>query len=152
MRILFRKLWTVLQTLLLLTLAGIAHGGEVTDSVMEVSEAVFTDVERKLIRDYYRNNDARRSTYEHHHPGKAKKDKSHKNGHKGLQGLPPGIAMKVQRGGELPPGIAKKHLPYELEHRLPRRERYRRMELDTQVVLVDIASDIIVDVIDKVFD
>ena len=138
--------------LMLLTSTIGVRAGAIEESAIDLGQAVFTALERKAIQNYYqqrRVNDEHER--EHKHPKKAASNKRSKGGEKPAKGLPPGIALKVERGGTLPPGIARKDLPLELESQLPPRIRYRRMELDTQVVLIDIASDIIVDVIDKVF-
>jgi len=141
--------------------APLALGG----SVEEFGRAVFSEVERRLIRDYYherygsvdrdrhyrdRDDERERDDY----GGRAKKHKKkkgkgkHYSGPGNPKGLPPGIAKKLARGGTLPPGIAKKNLPADLDSRLPPvRDGYERMEVDGRVVLVDIASDTIVDII-----
>jgi len=54
---------------------------------------VFSPAEREVIKGYMR-----RSGDNHPGQGRGKKDK----------GLPPGLAKKVQRGGDLPPGWEKK--------------------------------------------
>ena len=146
------------QFVLLFWMATSAQAGQISDSAVDVGQAVFSELERNLIRDYYRarhsgdGGEGRHSKHHQQKKGKESNGKKQKNAHKGPKGLPPGIAMKLQRGGELPPGIAKKHLPGDLEDRLPPRSRYRRMELDGQVVLVDIATEVIMDIIDLVFD
>jgi len=56
---------------------------------------IFTPKEREIIGGYVRSC---AENQKHEHKGKGKKDK----------GLPPGLAKKVERGGELPPGWQKK--------------------------------------------
>jgi hypothetical protein len=56
---------------------------------------IFSPREREIIGGYVRSCDEKQK---HEHKGKGKKDK----------GLPPGLAKKVERGGELPPGWQKK--------------------------------------------
>src|SRR5690348_15869624 len=60
-----------------------------------VVDIVFTEVEKRLIREYYatRTVDA--------------------------DSLPPGIRKRLARGKPLPPGIAKRFLPGDLESQLP---------------------------------
>lgn len=65
----------------------------------------------------------------------------------GAQPLPPGIARKVARGGELPPGIAKKTLPTGLLAQLPARPGEEWRVVGTDVLLVEIATNVIVDVL-----
>jgi hypothetical protein len=73
-----------------------------------------------------------------------------KNGHapkgKGRKELPPGIAMKLERGGELPPGIAKRGLPQDLTDRLPPVPTgLERAVIDDKVVLIEVATGLIRD-------
>ena len=63
------------------------------------------------------------------------------------QPLPPGIARKVARGGELPPGIAKKTLPTSLLAQLPARPGEEWRVVGTDVLLVEIATNVIVDLL-----
>jgi hypothetical protein len=107
--------------------------------VAAAAHVVFSDVERRLIGDYYRG-----------HPELLKVDVSigeSKRG-KGDKPLPPGIALKLARSGTLPPGIAKRYLPSDLEHRLPPvRAGYERVQVGLEVLLIEIATGIIVDVL-----
>ena len=80
--------------------------------------------------------------YDEHDP---KADRGGKNRHKGL---PPGIAKNLARGKPLPPGIAKRHLPDGLVHALPAPPRgYERMIVDGKVLLVEIATQVIHDIL-----
>ena len=77
---------------------------------------------------------------------------SHGNGGKKAKGLPPGIAKNLARGKPLPSGIAKKYLPDGLRQMLPAPPHgYERLIVDGKVLLVEIAThvihDILVDVI-----
>ena len=74
---------------------------------------------------------------------------------KGKQGgLPPGIARNLARGKSLPPGIAKQHLPQELQRALPAAPAgFDRIIVDGKVLLVDAATQVIHDVLmDVVLD
>ena len=63
--------------------------------------------------------------------------------------LPPGIAKNLARGKPLPPGIAKSNLPADLATRLPPvREGYERVVIDGRILLVEIATRMIHDVIE----
>lgn len=96
-------------------------------------DATFTSDEIALIRDYY----LVRGSIDPQHGDK----KSHK-------GLPPGIAKNLARGKPLPPGIAKKQLPEDLSRRLPPvRSGYERAVIDGKVVLVEVASQVISDIL-----
>jgi hypothetical protein len=61
--------------------------------------------------------------------------------------LPPGIRMKIARGGAMPPGIAKQVLPGGLRRQLPPRTDYDYRVAGTDVVLVETATEVIVDII-----
>lgn len=109
-----------------------------TATIADVS-VVFSPKEVAIIRDYYAHaqQDAGR--------GKAGKQKQ--------QGLPPGIAKNLARGKSLPPGIAKQQLPGDLSRRLPPvRDGYERIIVDGRVLLVEIATQVIHDVLmDAIF-
>jgi Ni/Co efflux regulator RcnB len=87
-------------------------------------------VERALIADYLDRNSA-----------------SLPGAFAGAKPLPPGIAKKVARGGTLPPGIAKKTLPGGLLSQLPARPGQEWRVVGTDLLIVEIASNVIVDVL-----
>ena len=94
----------------------------------------FSEREIGIILDYYATHDAAPP------PAKGGKQKS--------KGLPPGIAKNLARGKPLPPGIAKQQLPQDLERMLPPVPTgYERIVVDGQVLLVDLATQVIADVI-----
>jgi hypothetical protein len=66
-------------------------------------------------------------------------------------GLPPGIARNFGRGKPLPPGIAKK-LPPGVLANLPRHEGYEDARVGQDVVLVEAATRIVVDVIERILN
>jgi hypothetical protein len=73
---------------------------------------------------------------------------AHGKNHKGRKSLPPGIAKNLQRGKPLPPGIAKRALPQDLLVGLPTvRHGYERVIVDGKVLLVEVATQIIHDVL-----
>lgn len=108
--------------------SGGKHGGgreprvESRDIGDVVSDVLITAAERALIGDYYRT---------HAVPADS---------------LPPGIRKKVARGKPLPPGIAKR-FPDGLSGQLRARPGYDFRTVGADVVLVEIASGVIVDVI-----
>ena len=108
-----------------------ANAGEVGVSVE------FSDKEISTIRAYYRD----------HSSGGSKKGNG-KHG-KGNKSLPPGIAKNLQRGKALPPGIAKQALPGGLIGLLPPPPRgFERVEIDGKVLLVEVATQVIHDVLE----
>lgn len=102
----------------------------------------FSQEERRIIYDVLDAVD--RNIGDDENRGKGGKNKG--NG-KGKDGLPPGIAMKLERGGTLPPGIAKRDLPVDLRSRLPYRSDAIRQIVGSDVVLIEKGTDIILDVI-----
>lgn len=111
-----------------------------TTAAAAAPSAVFSEDEIAIIDDYYA-----------HARGDAGKGQSNKQ--KGKP-LPPGIAKNLQRGKPLPPGIAKQRLPDDLVRRLPPvRDGYERVVVDGRVLLVEVATQVIHDVLmEAVFD
>ncbi len=92
---------------------------------------VFSDRDRGIIRDYYRN-------YYRLPPGLAKKGK-----------IPPGHAFKIQRHQGLPPDAAWEHLPADVERRLSRLpEGYVRIVIGTDVAILHTRTQVVLDVIE----
>ncbi len=114
--------------------------GAQTEASAELgAEGIFSDGEIAIIGAWYRDHEHMRS---------------HGNGGKKAKGLPPGIAKNLARGKPLPPGIAKKTLPEGLRQLLPAPPHgYERIIVDGKVLLVDIATrvihDILVDIVLK---
>lgn len=97
---------------------------------------VFSDRDRDLIRDYYTARAKRLP------PGLAKKGK-----------IPPGHAMQMERWGRLPPGIAYRPLPGDLERRLSALpEGYARIVLGADIGILDTRTRVVVDVIKDLAD
>ena len=101
-------------------------------------QVVFSDGEASVIRAYYRDHAAPRN-------GKGKgMGKTGKS-------LPPGIAKNLQRGKPLPPGIAKQVLPAGLIHLLPSPPHgFERVVLAGKILLVEVATQVIHDVLEDV--
>ncbi|MEQ8355295.1 MAG: anti-virulence regulator CigR family protein [Kiloniellaceae bacterium] len=114
--------------------AGKSGNGTSSEEVVEgvtagILGAVLNGDERRIIRDYFgKNPDA---------VGKVKP-------------LPPGIRKKLARGGAMPPGIAKQALPDGLHRQLPPRDGYNYKVVGTDVVLIETATEVIVDVLKDV--
>ena len=105
------------------------------------AEVVFSDGEIAAIRAYYDN--AGSST------GSAGGMGMGMSG--GLSALPPGIAKNLGRGKPLSPGIAKQVLPIALVNTLPPvPEGYARIIVAGKILLVEIATQVITDVITDV--
>ena len=63
------------------------------------------------------------------------------------QALPPGIRRNLERGKPLPPGIAKKTAPPELTRRIELRDGFELVEVGLDVLLVEVATNVIHDVL-----
>ncbi len=101
------------------------------------SSPVFTNRDRAIITDYFRNRSSNLP------PGLAKR-----NGN-----LPPGLQKQLQRNGTLPPGLQKRLEPLsgDLERRLPPLPvDYRRGTIGQDVVVIDSRTQRIIDVVHAV--
>jgi hypothetical protein len=97
---------------------------------------VFSDSDRKIIRDYYRED------YRRLPPGLAKKGK-----------IPPGHAFKLQRNQGIPPDIHWDYLPSEVERRLSRLpDGYVRVVIGADVGILNIRTRIVVDLLEDIND
>ncbi|MFW6089080.1 MAG: anti-virulence regulator CigR family protein [Gemmatimonadota bacterium] len=65
----------------------------------------------------------------------------------GAKALPPGIRKNLARGKPLPPGIAKRFLPGELRSRIEIPKGYEIIEVGLDVLLVEVATNIVHDVL-----
>ena len=119
------RIWTV-ALLVSLAAANVAAAASVS--------VVFGKDEIAVIQRYYSGHGGDAG------PGPQKKQKS--------KPLPPGIARNLERGKALPPGIAKQRLPAELNRQLPPvRDGYERVVVDGRVLLVEVATQVIHDVL-----
>lgn len=131
----------------LLTVAAVAGGltgcetypyrGEVRvhdrDAAVRV---VFTDSDRRIIRDYYRVD------YRSLPPGLAKKGKA-----------PPGHAHRFRVNQPLPPDAGWYYLPYNVERQLSRLPHdYVRITFGGDVAIMNVRTRIIVDLIEDIHD
>jgi hypothetical protein len=112
--------------------------GSASSVAAELSvEVVFSHDESTTIRAYFQSHD--------YQSAQGKKNKGNK-------ALPPGIAKNLERGKPLPPGIAKRSLPADLLAGLPRAPRgYERVIVDGKVLLIEVATQIIHDVLTDIF-
>jgi len=65
----------------------------------------------------------------------------------GVKALPPGIRKRLARGKPLPPGIAKRAVPQGLRSEIQLPAGYEIMEVGLDVLLVEVATSIIHDVL-----
>jgi hypothetical protein len=113
-------------------------GSEKARNTPEYSDS-FGPGQERLIREWF----STQSNYSSLPPGLAKRDK-----------LPPGLQRQLQRNGTLPPGLQKRvqPLPLALEQQLPPiTVGMRRVVLSGNVILLEVATARIVDLIRDVF-
>jgi len=65
----------------------------------------------------------------------------------GAEALPPGIRKRLARGKPLPPGIAKRFLPGDLRSRFEIPRGYEIIEAGLDVLLVEVATNVVHDVL-----
>jgi hypothetical protein len=115
-----------------ITIVALLAGASDSRAIEVSAHIEFGSVEISIIQKYF---------HEHEY-----KD-SHRK--KGKKSLPPGIAKNLGRGKPLPPGIAKQVLPTGLLHQLPPVPHgFERVIVDGKVLLVEIATQVIHDVLE----
>jgi hypothetical protein len=118
-------------------------------STAQVATIVLTEIEKRIIGDYYRHQYV--AWVESEPAGKGKSKKKHGNLPPGLAKkgtLPPGLAKQLARNGTLPPGLAKRALPDDLLVQLqPRPAGYELVLVDDRVMLIQAATNLILDVL-----
>ncbi|MGH6933978.1 MAG: hypothetical protein ACREEE_16295 [Dongiaceae bacterium] len=143
MKRILRALWLVMIVAGLV--AAQAEADDLTSA--DVASIVLTQIERRVIGDYYqRNYDA----WVAEEGQGSKKNKKNKNGlPPGLakrEQLPPGLEKQLTRNGHLPPGLEARNLPDDLLYQLRRRPTgYRFGIVDNKVLLIESATNLILD-------
>ena len=148
------KTHTLLMSIFVLVFAPtIVVGQIVEDIAKKAAEAAFSEAERQVIGKYYqvtapiRGEDVNLSDSR----GNVRKKNNKGKGNNKRGELPKGIAKKLERGGTLPPGHAKRYLSSDLERQLPKSpDGYERIESEGQVILRNVATGVISDIIDIV--
>jgi len=128
-----------------------------------VGQVLFDDAEKAIIEKFFgrsatavdtvSDDDADEAT----RGGKGAKDKGKKSKGK-KKGLPPGLAKKkslppglqrqLERNGRLPPGLAKRDLPADLQHQLPpAKSGTDRIIAGNDVVLIHEATGVVLDIL-----
>lgn len=123
-----------------------------------ISGAMFTEIERRVLCDYYKVVSCGTARLVGDGKGKTKggigsKDKTAlmPPGLAKRDELPPGLERQYQRSGKLPPGLAKRRLPDDLARALPRRDGgYERVIVGNDVLLIQIATGVILDILEGV--
>ncbi len=115
------------------------------------TEKVFSDLERRVIREVLGAATGVNVQDEDKGDKKAKGSKSAPPGLAKRDHLPPGLQRQLERNGRLPPGLAKKEFPPHLTAQLPSPlQGTSRILVGNDAVLIDKATDVILDVIHDV--
>lgn len=97
---------------------------------------VFSDSDRRIIREYYRED------YRRLPPGLAKKGK-----------VPPGHAFKLQRHHSVPPDVGWRYLEPDIERRLSRLpDGYIRVIIGADVAILNARTRVVVDLLENIND
>ncbi len=146
-----------MMTRLLLALALLA-GMAAPPAVMVASaqsqsalDAVFNEIEKRLIRDFFGVKVPKA------HQGKAGAGKGTKGksgemppGLAQKESLPPGLQKHLEKHGKLPPGLEKRNLPPGLEGKLRKRKGQDRLIVGNDVVLIERATGLVLDILENV--
>jgi hypothetical protein len=116
-------------------------------SAAQVATVILSEIEKRVIGDYYRHQYV--VWVESQAPGKGKRKHGALPPGLAKKGtLPPGLAKQLARNGTLPPGLAKRALPDDLLVRLePRPAGYELVLVDDRVLLIRAATNLILDVL-----
>ncbi len=115
------------------------------DLARDYFENLFTPKDKQIILEYY-------GLLQGEGPDKSQRgDKSMPPGLEKRDQLPPGLQKYFQDHGTLPPGLAKRNLPQDLEQRLsPLNPDYERVIVDNDVLLIETATKVIIDILTNV--
>jgi Ni/Co efflux regulator RcnB len=113
----------------------------------DMATIVLDQVERRVIGDYYQRQ------YDEWVAEENQGNKKSKNKKDGLppglakrEQLPPGLQKQLERNGRLPPGLEARALPDDLIYQLrPRPIGYEFRQVDNKVLLIQSATDLIID-------
>jgi len=161
-----RLLLPVCVSLILAGLGGVApcmaqsEPGAAQAAGPSVGQVVIDTVARRILNDYYARNAqawvvANPDDYEDGNGGNNKKQKKNKQKHKDIPpgiakkgSLPPGIYKQLVRNGQIPPDVHYQPLPPDLIVQLPPiAPAYRYVIADDRVMLIQAATNVIMDVL-----
>jgi hypothetical protein len=110
-----------------------------------IGDIILTEIERRLIASYYQRH---YDDWGNGNRGNGRKNKGLPPGIAKKGTLPPGIYKQLVRNGSLPPGLGAMPLPYDLAMQLPPRPNGQRLLIvDDKVLLVQAATNLILDVL-----
>ena len=113
------------------------------------------ELEKRIIGDYYRRHlyvYQQSPEWHEYQKGKGKKNHKHKSLPPGIAKkgtLPPGIAKQLARNNQMPSGVVYQPLPPDLIVQLPPvQPAYQYVIIDNRVMLIQAASNLILDVLE----
>ncbi|WP_428624929.1 hypothetical protein [Sedimenticola sp.] len=125
--------------------------GQARDNDTLISD-IFTALEKRTIEEYYHGRYGKSESEERKSGKKSKHKKGLPPGLAKRDSLPPGLEKQLQRNGHLPPGLEKRELPDGLSRLLPKRQPgYERVVVDNDVLLIETATGLIMDILADVF-
>jgi hypothetical protein len=145
------RAWWLIIAMLLPGTPLLAAQAEQQGLAERVARAAFSATERTLIEEYFGKQASEASTGGQEQGGNNGKEKGGKKMPHGLakrDSLPPGLQRQLEKNGTLPPGLAKRDLPADLTTRLPaRNDGTERVIVDSDVVLVEAATGVVLDIL-----
>lgn len=119
--------------------------------VANAEQRVFTDAERRILQgilDEMSRTETREAHRDQHGPNQQGRGPQSRGGPPGRSGgLPPGIAMNLERGKTIPPGIARQHPAPAIQSRLPERTDHEIVIINDDAYLIGRATGVIVDIL-----
>jgi len=168
-----KKIFAFFLMLLALSVGPVSAQTTTNSTGQTVRDIVFSEVEKRVIRDYFGkgaaaakeddekddDKDGDREDDDDDRGKKWKDKKAKKDKGKGKsKGMPPGLARKgelppglkkhLEKHGSLPPGLAKRDLPDDLASELPEEaEGTERQVVDSDVVLIEKGTGVVLDIL-----
>ncbi len=136
----------------LLSFAGLGMSVSSAALAQDAIDIFIGELEKRIMRDYYERQLRAWEDSDDGRTYKKKKGKKHGTLPPGLAKkgtLPPGLAKQLARNGHLPPGLEYRGLPQDLMRQLPPLDaRYGYVIIDNRVLLIQRASNLILDVLE----
>ncbi len=129
--------------------SGMASANQAPTSKSEQRGGIFTDDDRRIIRDFFDRLEGK-DTDDKDHKGKGAKKGKKEGLPPGLakrDELPPGLQKQLEKNGQLPPGLQKRALPDDLESRLSNLPKnLERIIVGEDILLIERGVGIILDI------
>ena len=129
--------------------SGNVSASQAPSSKAEQRGGIFTDDDRRIIRDFFDRLDGKEENTKKHKGKSGKKGKSGDlpPGLAKRDELPPGLQKQLEKNGQLPPGLQKRDLPDSLESRLSNLpDSLERIIVGEDVLLIERGVGLILDI------